>query len=560
MPSESKFPGHQFQPIKDETLVNALNELSRSINIATTYGRQHPAVEAAVVTAEVAMNSLFTDRKKVLLGSFNGMLTIDETPVRAVSTLHKSLEKRLCRLNITALKISQGITRNELIDLIQLLSSREAGDFQAGLNRANLSHITSDQARYKAVHDNEAVALKTDIGNAAAGEAYDLERDGTFVLDEETERSSSDIHVDQIIAFLKGNSGPDTEQHVGEGLSELASDPAKLGKIILESVALRQKVTDLSGESLSDIILGSLRRTYEGLRTQSPFKDKNGKADLQKAMLLLEKNLLDKISALKGESNPALDRDIIQAIRNMNEELSFEMAAMQYMEHRRAVEQQKHELQDFIHSRGTAAAEGLLADTNFPSAEWRRIVVESGQAHPQIADGLNTLATVFERLEKMMRSKSTDGTTVKDLLGQANENLDDTIFTTKEKLDLLSRQLKDGEAGTIGGHGRHMSQDELLAALSEVAQELMQPLTAITASLEMMLGGFVGEITHDQRDLIDLAANSGDHLKFLMKELIDIVGCPTNTGVDQRFHTTSEEVVQLRDAEGQEDLPLSYFQ
>ncbi|QBG47430.1 hypothetical protein EGM51_08510 [Verrucomicrobia bacterium S94] len=555
MPSESKFSGHQFEPIKDEALVNALNELSRSVNIATTYGQQHPAVEAAIVIAEVAMKSLFSTRKKVLLGAFNGMLTIDETPVRVVSTLHKSLEKRLCRLNITALKISKGITRNELIDLIQLLSSREAEEFQTGMDQAKLSHITSDQTHYKAVHDDEAVALKTDIGNNAA---YDL--DGTYNLDGTSRHSSSNIHVDQIVAFLKGDTEIDSADHVGEGLSELASDPAKLGQIILESVAIRQKMSDLSGESLSDIILGSLRRTYDGLRTQPPFKDHNGKAGLQKALLLLEKTLLDKMRALKGSNDPELDREIVQAIQNMNEELSFEMAAMQYMEHRKAVEKQKHELQEFIHSRGTATAEELLADTDFPPSEWRRIVVESGKAHPQIADGLNTLTTVFERLEKMMKSESADGTTVKDLLGQANENLDDTIFTTKEKLDVLSRQLKEGEAGTIGGHGRNMTQDELLAALAEVAQELMQPLTAITASLEMMLGGFVGEITRDQRDLIDLAANSGDHLQFLMKELIDIVGCPTNTGVDQRFHTTSDKVVQLRDAEGQEHLPLSYFQ
>ena len=159
-----------------------------------------------------------------------------------------------------------------------------------------------------------------------------------------------------------------------------------------------------------------------------------------------------------------------------------------------------------------------------------------------------------------MRSDTSDGTTVKDLLGQATENLDDTIFTTKEKLDVLSQQLKDGEGGTIGGHGRNMTQDELLASLAEVAQELMQPLTAITASLEMMMHGFVGEISHDQRDLLGLAANSGEHLQYLMKELIDIVGCPANKGIDKRYHTTSEKVVHMKDVEGQEHLPLSYFQ
>jgi hypothetical protein len=100
-----------------------------------------------------------------------------------------------------------------------------------------------------------------------------------------------------------------------------------------------------------------------------------------------------------------------------------------------------------------------------------------------------------------------------------------------------------------------MSRSELLASLAEVAQELMQPLTAINASLEMMLHGYVGEISEDQQDLLTLASNSGEHLKYLMDMLIEIVGCPINKGVDDRFHTTSEQVQLMKDAEGQEQLP-----
>ena len=103
-----------------------------------------------------------------------------------------------------------------------------------------------------------------------------------------------------------------------------------------------------------------------------------------------------------------------------------------------------------------------------------------------------------------------------------------------------------------------MSREELLTALSEVAQELMQPLTAVNASLEMMLNGFVGSITDEQQDLLSLAANSGEHLKFLMNMLVDIVGCPTNKGVDNRFHTTSEQVVLMQDVEEQEHLPQRF--
>lgn len=562
MSSESRFTDPQFKPVEDEALISALNELSRSINIATTYGHKHPAVEAAVVTAEVAMNTLFSKRARVTLGSFNAMLTVDEVPVIASGTLLKSLERRLTRLRITGLNIRRGIKRDELIQLIELLSCKEAGAFQAGIEALDLTCITSKHTEFKAVQTGQTVSNTNDLTGAG--------NNGVLVLDEgpsgdsEAElypRGGDDVHIEQIVAFLKGDVDLEDDDKAGDELAELASDPARLGKMIMESVAVRQAATDLSGESLGDIILGCLRRTYTGLRKQPAFKSSEGKAELSKALLLLEENVLERMRELTGETNPELDREIVQAVREMDENLNFEMAATQYIEHRDAIEENKQELQRFIEARGAATAEDLISDTNFPSSEWRRIVVKIDQETSPIANGLNTLTTVFERLENLMKSDQTDGTTVKDLLGEASENLDDTIFTTKEKLDVLSQQLKEDETATIGGQGRNMPQEELLASLAEVAQELMQPLTAITASLEMMLQGFVGDVTTDQRDLLELAANSSEHLKYLMRELINIVGCPTNKGVDSRYHTTSEEVVLMQeDTEDQEHLPLSYFQ
>lgn len=561
MSSESRFTDHQFNRVGDEALLSALNELGRSINIATTYGHKHPAVEAAVVTAVVAMNILFSKRSKVTIGSFNATLTVDEVPVNASGALLKSLERRLTQLHITGLNIRQGIDRKELIQLIELLSHKEADAFQSDIESTHLPHITSKHTEFKAVQDNQTVANTSDLNGAGDN--------GVLILDEGPIGDScaetnpvgpAEIHVEQIVAFLKGDTDLEDTDKAGEELSQLASDPDRLGKLIIESAAIRQSVTNLSGESLGDIILGCLRRTYKGLRQQPAFQSSEGKVELYKALLLLEESLLERMRGLTGESNPELDREIVQAVREMKESLNFEIAAMQYMENRDAIEENKQKLQEFIKSKGAESAEDLLTKTHFPPSEWRRIVAESNKGSNHVADGLSTLTNVFERLGNLIKSDRADGTTMKDLLGEASENLDDSIFTTKEKLDVLSQQLKEGEGGTIGGHGRNMTQDELLAALAEVAQELMQPLTAITASLEMMLQGFVGDITPDQRDLLGLAANSGEHLNYLMRELIAIVGCPASKGVDSRYHKTTDEVVLMQDIEGQEHLPLNFFQ
>ncbi len=540
-----------YSTIEDPVLAEALNELGRSVNLVTTYSKSHPAAETSMVSTLQALHKLFIRRKKISMGSFNGLLTIDGHSTKTTGPMQKSLERRLGRLGITGLKIARGISLNELTTLLELLSGNDADAFQKNLGTSGMAHIQPDHTRYEAVQENQAIANKTDLEQIAR-----MGGSGVLVLDDEENEQSesqnvSNLHIEQIVAFLKGDIESDSDT-IGEELSELASDPDKFGRMILESVAIRQSVNHLSGESLNDIVLGCLRRTYDGLHKQPAFQSAEGKVELKKALLLLEESVLEKLRAMTGEDNPELDRNIVQAVREMDEKLSFETAAAQYMEHREAIEQDKEFLHHFIQEKGAEAAEILLQGSGFPGSDWRKIVVESigsgERGSTSLAEGLSTLTSVFEKLEQLMKAETTDGIQVKNLLGQANENLEDTLDNTKEKLAALS--------STIGGQAHTMSRSELLTSLSEVAQELMQPLTAINASVEMMLHGFVGKISEEQQDLLTLASHSGEHLKFLMDMLINIVGCPTNKGIDNRYHTTSDQVQLMKDAVGQEHLPF----
>lgn len=538
-----------FLPIKDEALLSALNALGRAINIISTYGNHHPAFQQATSAAEVSMHTLFLDRKKITLGAFNGALTVDNIPIEASGTLLKSLEHRLIRLHITGLRIARGISGPELTQLVELLATNEASNFSEGINRASLSHIETDTSRYEVVEEDQTVANKSDL--------HEMGGAGVLVLEDENsgggDGDGASVHVDQIVAFLKGDVDLDDHDSIGEELSELASDPDRLGQMIMESVSIRQAASELSGESLNDVVLGCLRRTFDGLRKQSAFQSSEGIADLKKSLLLLEESMLDKLRDLAGDSDPELDREIVQAIRQMDENLEFELAANQYVEHQQAIHENEKQLQSYLATNGTDAADKLISNTDFPNTDWRRIVVESQQpsnadASLPIAAGLNTLTSVFEKLESLMKTEGSDNNQLKNLLGQATDNIDVTADSTKEKLEVLSQQLDD--TGTIGGHGQRMSRKELLSSISEISQELMQPLTAINASLEMMLGGYVGEVNQEQKTMLELASNSGTHLTYLMKELIAIVGCPMNKGVDERFHTTSEQVVLLEKKAG----------
>ncbi|MEN7974050.1 MAG: hypothetical protein ABFR47_09485 [Verrucomicrobiota bacterium] len=535
-----------LHPIKDPSLLNALTALSRSINIISTYGSKHRAFEQTSEATFVAMQSLFVDRKKICIGAFKGTLMIDESPVLVAGTLLKTLERRLDDLGITGLRISHGTSKAELTELARLLANKNGPDFKGEITKAGLEHIASEEVQFLPVHEGQTVANeKTNdyngivvINDDAAGAGNG--GDGS---------SNANVHVEQIVAFLQGNLDIE-DGEVAEELMELASDPAKLGQMILESVAIRQTASALAGESLSDVILGCLRRTYNGLRKQPTFHTTEGVIDLKKSLLLLEDNLLKKIGDITGDANLELDRQIVQTIREMNEDLDFEIAANQYIACNDGLEKNRKKLQDYVCAKGMDVAEELISHTAFPPRAWHRIVVNhqplaGGGPLPPAGDGFNALAMVLAKIEHLMASNQIDGNLGSDLLEQAKNRVDDTAESANEKLESLSQKLSGSEAGTIGGHTKGMSLNELLSSIAELAQELFQPLTAITTSHEMILGGYAGEISNEQRSMIDLAHNSGEHLTYLLKKLIEIVGCPSNTGIDERFHVTSEEVLLM---------------
>lgn len=528
-----------LEPIEDHNLRDALNELGRCINLTTTYGFNHPASRRAVRATEQAMKHLFIRYKKVTIGASDGVMIVDNTAVKATGALLKAIERRLSELEITGLRISRGISTNELIQLIKLLASKSVLDFKKAITQPNLTHIALVETPSSTVSDEEvpkkqpATSLSETIENKPSA-------------------TGVDIHKDEIIAFLKG----DIEllgSNLGEELIKRVSHPDQLAQLIIKSVSFVQKDPEFSGEPIDNMVLNFLKRTYKCLHRLPAFQSSEGKEELKVALLTLEKSLCSKTHKFTKDSSTEADCKIVQTILEMNETLDFEIAAQKYVANKAALEENKLSMQAYTQSNGRDEADRLVMKTDLSLNEWHSIIVDNQKPKSQQHSDIDNLSTVFKKLESLMKSDSTRDGQVKDMLGKANEDLDDTLCTTQGKLEILSRQVKEDQ-GSIGGEGRNMTSEELLSALSEVAQELMQPLTAINASMEMMLHGYVGDISPDQKELLSMASSSGEHLKFLMVELINIVGCPTNTGIDERYHTTSDAVAEMKDADGQAKL------
>jgi hypothetical protein len=312
---------HQENPIDDAALAKALNELGQVVSLISTYGRHHRAAKESIPRTLAALNSLFSGRRSILIGVFNGIMTVDGQMIKTEGSLQKSLERRLVRLNITGLRLSKGISEDELHKLIELLSVNTGEAFEKELCDSSLKHINTEHTQYCAVQPDQTVAKKSDL--------LGTYNDGVLVIDDGLSvPCQNDLHVEQIIAFLKGDIGANESP---QQLKTAATNPDQLGGLIMEAAAIRQSTSNLSGESLNDIILGCLRRTYEGLRKQSESQTKEGKTELKKALLLVEKSLLDKMRTLTGAEDSELDRQIDQAIRGMNDSHDFEIAATEDM-------------------------------------------------------------------------------------------------------------------------------------------------------------------------------------------------------------------------------------
>lgn len=538
--------------ISDKNLDTALFSLGKALNLFSVYGENHPAAAEAMNESFDVFEKLLADRPEISLGAFQGMMTVDGQTVSVKGPLKKGLENRLVTLKITGLKIRRGIKSSEFRQLVVMLNQGDEASFKDVLSESGLEHIGSEETIYKAVRENEEV-----VGKGSGGKFSDLNDEIAAYFEAQQQAASGpSVQVEQIVAFLKGDVGG--SQAVQDHMAEAINDPNKLAELILESTAVRQSVSMLQGETLADVVLGCLRKTYDSLKLQPKFKGQEGQESLKKAMLLLERSILDRMRKFFGQSDPAQDQRIIKAIQSMNEDMDLEMLAASYMEQRHAVRQSTEKIVEYIQARGVHQARERLAGVDLSPEEWRQMVVQSKRASGRPGSGegpewslsanLGTLGMVLEKLEGLMRTDQAAEDTVQELLEQAHTNVSSLAESTEKKIQSLGDLIQgEGEQGdkTVEGTAVKMKASELLSTLAEIAQELAQPLTAISTSLDMILHGYAGDVSGDQKNLLQLALGSGEHMHYLMDQLLNIVGYPTNLGVDERFAGKFSDFVDL---------------
>ena len=492
--STTKAPSLNNPPLpEDSSLFEALSALGRSIKIIKTSPSNIAQIEDSIWLMYHTMLSVFAEHKIILLSAFHGKMTVNQMPVNTQNNLLKPLEDQLILLRITGLQIKRNVSKKELAELAHLLTLDKAEMFSTGIRKAALSHISIPATRCKTVH------------------------------------------IEQIVAFLKGDIAS-TNADLNKELTHLASNPDRLGQLLIEATLLLQQQDFNESRSFKQLFIECLRRAFFAIQKIPYFSEtEEGVEQFKKSLNRLKNNLCKKIAEQTGNSQLENDKEIERELLIMQKDLDLFLLIRAFSKQHDILAQIRDKIKKFLHDQNPEIIEELVEHGSFQSEDWQHIL--HGDKFIPPSDSLET-PQATEMLKQFLNE---DAGSTHTQLEKLNQNTDPSSQT--RRFSLHKKESKK-EIGTIGGQGELMNRKELLFSISEVAQELMQPLTAMNATLEMLSGGYVGEVTPEQQKMLLLAYNSGDHLRHLMEELIAIVGFPTSKGTDKRFHTTSEEVAK----------------
>jgi hypothetical protein len=504
------------EPVPAE-LRPALIALGRSLGTLAVYGKDHPSAKETVTQTFEALQTALKTRPAISLGTLNGGLAVDNEPVQANDVPIRTLEKRLIAMKISHLELTRGIKPEELNDLLSALCAPSEEDMKKTLRAAGTSHIKMSDVKYVAMREG-AQGVPAD---GSAGGMDDLSSSSAVPK----------IEVHQILAFLKGD--PSASASTSSKVKELLSEPEKLGQMILEAASIRQTATSVQdGESMADIVVGCLRRTYGGLRRENEFKTAQGKVNLTKAMMLLEKTVLDKIHSALGAQHPEIDRRIFDAIREMEEEQQFEMLTAHYFEQSRKTRRVEEKIIRQIQKQGAEKTREQFSEMDIAPKDWRRLMVKAGVESSATGTGgpgtgldMGALAVVLEKMDGLMSIDQQTPGQVAESVNATRNGIKDYTERIESRIQELEGQIEldKNRNLTVEDHAEHLDRETLMFEVSQLTLALLQPLTVVNASIEAAMRHAEKEI---QKDLLDLAVESGKRMQSLTQRLMSLVGYP----------------------------------
>jgi hypothetical protein len=516
-----------------------LEHMGRIISDGNLYGLDH---QVTVKSVDLCFNFLSTLLEVV--GSIRFKMTedgqyIDGYDANMTNFLINTLTVRLADMGGGGFSFVRGMTREEFSSFVVIMftgvrQSDEDG-LQQMLNDFGIKHVEPPQTvTRRIITDKEKVVLKDEPGTPSS--------QGDTI----GQSPESKLDIAQITAFLSGEGGGDSSEVSKAIESMLLSDPDRLALLMMEVLSVECKKEGVEdAESLDDILVGCLTRARQALLKDSSTRTKTRTKDLKKQLLLLEEALLRAIhDGTDVEEGSDLATAVSAEIEEISDGLALDEMVTDYMKKSGALAKTEGKLIKHINAAASdpvaqGALRAKLAEQGLSPEELRELekmarATGSDDAQVQSQTAIDAGSKVMElltNLNEMIHAEKQPVEVVRDAMAYINDQTEYLASQTAEKIGALGDQinheqeiLKDLPAPERTRF--ELSRRALRALLAEIVQELCQPATVISCSIEMTIEGHLGAITEPQREVLSCAAECGERLKQLLDKLIEVVGVP----------------------------------
>lgn len=513
------------------------------------YGPTHSVTRKAMDDCYVHLTELMSKYEEILITISDEQLVVEGNTIEQKNPLVRMFVTQIGSLEISTFSLTRGMTKEKFDGLMEIMNAKpeelkQLGGFVSLVNVSGMENIKVRKVTFRQVEENEEIVDKTTVDKAAVADA-----------------AAKMANVAEVVAFLNGDAQGDQESAI-KAVQSASSDSQKLADLIMQAAEVHKESSAIDdAKSFSKLVINCLKRAYEGLLKDPSIKTQKGKKNLARTLLTLEEQMLRKMNELApGGLSDEDTRTISETIEEMNDELKIDSLTDEFIKKKSAAKASEERILKYLKKRGIdnideADLKEKLEESGLSMDEWQDMLLKSGvrgggaggenEADDVIGVGsaVGHLAALLVKMEeKFAKNRPAGGAvetgTFTETLKEVDQEVTNLVVKAGKKIDAIVETVKADREAEKQGRQPSMPRAKLMEILAEAVQELCQPLAVINCSLDMMRTNILGDITPQQKEMLDLASSNGERVVTLVNKLMEISGVPKNLQPDAKIQSS----------------------
>ncbi len=531
---------------------NIIHALGLILSNTAVYGTQHAVTRQAGQSCFRLLQQAWASGDIKINITEQG-LSVNHDVVVSRSPLVKHFVEHLDQREITNVILRKGMTEEQFLAFLEVLNAKleeleQLGGFGGAIEAVALSDVVGVRnVVYREVADDQTVVAKKK--NVTLDESVDNGRatDGD---------SDNGTVIREILAFLRGDDDG-MKNETAQQVREKGADAAQLADLILTAAETKAfKTPHEADENVNDALVECLRRAYRAMTQDPSFHTQKTKKQIQRTITLLKSELLQKLQGKEDIAFAACENAITDAIEGMHDELAIDALAQEYAKKWKAVNSSENRILRYLKRIPPEIIEQSelkqrLKDSGLDDDNWRELLLKSGVSQKEhdrqeenegISDAVDGVAQTLKKLQQDIAQADGAAKLSKQDIRGIQTQIDRVVRQTEKSIQNLIDEI-GGKPNDARSHAERptLTRKRLFEILAEIGQELCQPLSVINCSVDMVRDGSLGDIAEMQREMLDIAADSGQKIQKLIDKLLAIAGRPKGLAVDKSIQSALYE-------------------